>query len=225
MDRKLLKLILFFSIFILRFGGQFSIFNKPARASWYCEPVYGGGERCWGTGEILIDKTVKNPETDKYVDNLGVNDPKFAPGQEVSYRLEIKNNGQGTFSKVTVKDIFPSYLDFSWGPLGWNSGTRTLQFDVYDLKAGESRKFEVMAKVFDKERLPADKNLICVVNNASVEADGKTDSDQTQICFEKKVLGVKVLPPTGVNIWTLSLGLLVTTILGAKLAFAQRKAL
>jgi uncharacterized repeat protein (TIGR01451 family) len=221
MDRKLLKLILFFSIF----NFQFSIFNKPARASWYCEPVYGGGERCWGTGEILIDKAVKNPSTGLFVDNLGVNDPKYAPGQEVLYRLEVKNTGQGTFSKVTIKDIFPPYLDFVWGPLGWNSETRTLQFDIYDLKAGESRQFEVMAKVFDKERLPDDRSLICVVNTSSVEADGKTDSDQAQICFEKKVLGVQVLPPTGVNIWTLSLGLLVTTIFGAKLAFAQRKAL
>jgi len=217
MDRKILKLALLVSVFSI----QYSVFSNFAGAAWYCEPVYGGGERCWGTGEILIDKTVKNPETDNYVDNLGVNDPKFAPGQEVSYRLEVKNNGQGTFSKVTVKDIFPSYLDFSWGPLGWNNDTRTLQFDIYNLKAGESRRYEVMAKVFDKERLPADKNFICVVNTASVEADGKTDSDQAQICFEKKVLGVKVLPPTGVNIWVLSLGLLVTTILGAKLAFRK----
>jgi len=218
MDRKILKLALLVSVFSI----QYLVFSNVARASWYCEPVYGGGERCWGTGEILIDKTVKNPETGNFVDNLGVNDPKFAPGQEVLYRLEVKNTGQGTFSRVTVKDIFPSYLDFSWGPLGWNSDTRTLQFDIYDLKAGESRQYEVMAKVFDKERLPDDRNLICVVNTGSVEADGKTDSDQAQICFEKKVLGVEVLPPTGVNLWVLTLGLLVTTLLGAKLAFRKQ---
>lgn len=218
MDRKILKLILF----VLAFSLQLLVFSRPVEAAWYCEPIYGGGERCWGTGEILIDKTVKNYSSGLFVDNLGVNDPKFTPGQEVLFRLEVKNTGQGTFSKVTIKDVFPSYLDFVWGPAGWDSNTRTLQFDIYDLVAGESRQFEIMARVFDESRLPGDKNLICVVNPASVEADGKTDSDQAQVCFEKKVLGVTVLPPTGPEFGLfVTLGLLVTTLLGAKLAFKK----
>lgn len=218
MDRKILKLIL-----ILVLGVNVLVLvPKKVFAGWTCEPIYGGGERCWGTGEILIDKTVKNPSTGLFVDNLGVNDPKFAPGQEVLFRLEVKNVGQGTFSKVTIKDVFPSYLDFVWGPLGWDSSSNTLQFDIYDLKAGESRQYEVMARVFDKDRLPQDKSLICVVNTGRVEADGRSDEDQAQVCFEKRVLGVQFLPPTGVeNLWVLSLGLLVTTVLGAKLAFKK----
>lgn len=219
MDRKLLKL----ALLVLAISLQLSVFSRSVSAAWNCEPIYGGGEQCYGTGELLIDKTVKNPDTGLFVDNLGVNDPKYAPGQEVLYRLEVKNTGSSEFSKVTVKDIFPSYLDFVWGPLGWNSDTRTLQFDIYNLKSGESRQYEVMARVFAKENLPSDKSLICVVNTGSVEADGKFDSDQTQVCFEKKVLGITTLPPTGIeNLWLVALGFLVTTLFGAKLALRKQ---
>jgi len=193
-------------------------------AGWTCEPIYGGGERCFGTGDILIDKTVKNPSSNLFVDNLGVNDPKFSPGELVLYRLEVKNTGSSEFGKVTVKDVFPSYLDFVWGPAGWNSDSRTLQFDVYNLKSGESRQYEVMTRVFGQENLPADRSLICVVNTASAEADGKSDSDQAQICFEKKVLGIKVLPPTGTSFgWIITLGLMATSLVGAKLAFLKQE--
>jgi uncharacterized repeat protein (TIGR01451 family) len=215
MDRKLLKPIFLLGAFLF----FFLVFGKNVFAAWYCEPVYGGGERCWGTGEVVIDKTVKNPQTGNFVDNLGISDPKFAFGQEVLFRLEIKNTGQGEFSKVTVKDVFPSYLDFVRGPEGWNPDNRALQFDIYNLKAGESRQFEITAKIFEKEKLPSDRNLFCVFNSASVEADGKTDSDQSQICFEEKVLGVKTLPPTGVNLWLLALGFLGIGVFGTKLAF------
>ncbi|HNP89372.1 MAG: hypothetical protein BWY24_00419 [Microgenomates group bacterium ADurb.Bin219] len=219
MDRKLIKL----ALLVLALSFQLSVFSKPVLAGWNCEPIYGGGERCWGTGELLIDKTVKNPDTGLFVDNLGVNDPKYTPGQEVLYRLEVKNVGSSEFSKVTVKDVFPSYLDFVWGPLGWDANTRTLQFDVYNLKAGESRQYEVMTRVFGKENLPSDRSLICTVNTGKVEADGKSDEDQAQICFEYKVLGITSLPPTGVeNLWFLVAGLLVTTILGAKLALRKQ---
>lgn len=227
MDRKLLKLILFVLITYL----LSLISYHPVLAAWYCEPVYGGGERCWGTGEILIDKTVKNPSTGLSVDNLGINDPKFAPGQEVLYKLEIKNTGQGNFSEVKVKDILPSYLDFvsltdndgNLFPSDWNSNTRELRFSFSDLKAGESRIFKLTARVFGKEKLPEDLTRECPINTVWVEGDGKTDQDQAQICFEKKVLGVKVLPPTGAaNGLILAFGLLVTTILGAKLAFAKQ---
>lgn len=219
MDRKLLKIIL---ILVLVVSGLV-LGARKVNASWQCEPIYGGGETCWGTGELLIDKTVKNPDTGLFVDNLGVNDPKYTPGQEVLYRLEVKNTGSSEFSKVTVKDVFPSYLDFVWGPLGWNSDTRTLQFDIYNLVVGESRQYEVMARVFAKENLPSDKSLVCVVNTGSVEADEKTDSDQAQVCFEYKVLGITTLPPTGIeNLWIVALGLLVTTIFGAKLALKKQ---
>lgn len=220
MDRKQTKLgITIFTLLV-----ALSVSSKSVFAGWNCEPLYGGGERCWGTGELLIDKTVKNPGTGVFVDNLGVSDSKYAAGQDVLYRLEVKNTGLTEFSKVTVKDVFPSYLDFVWGPLGWNSDTRTLQFDIYNLKAGESRQYEVMARVFAKENLPSDKSLICVVNDGQVEADGKSDSDQAQVCFEYKVLGISTLPPTGVeSLGFAIIGLLITTLLGAKLAFAQRR--
>ena len=230
MDRKLIKTILLvLVIYLLSF-----IFYRYSLASWNCEPIYGGGEKCWGTGEILIDKTVKNHETGLYVDNLGVNDEKYAPGEDVPYRLEIKNTGQGNFSELKVKDTLPSYLDFvsltdndgNLYPSDWDSNTKELRFSFSNLNAGESRIFNLTARIYSKDSLPQGLTLECPLNYVFVEADGKTDSDQAQICFEQKVFGVTYLPPTGPEFGlVVSLGLLVTTLLGAKLAFNTKKAL
>ena len=200
-------------------------------ASWNCEPLYGGGERCWGTGEILIDKTVKNPDTGLFVDNLWVDDPRFHPGDQITYRLEIKNTGQGNISQIKILDNLPSYLDFvsltdkdgNGYASDWNATTRELRFSFSGLAASELRTFYLYARVFAKESLPEAGISKCLINYVSIDADGKTDSDQSGICFEKKVLGIKYLPPTGVeDLWVAVAGLLVTTIFGAKLALKKQ---
>src|SRR4051812_26729127 len=78
-----------------------------------CEPIYGGGETCVSKGNIVVNKTVQNPTTKEYVDNLSLsNDPKFGVNQDVLFQITVKNTGDQNLSTVTVTDTFPNYLNF-----------------------------------------------------------------------------------------------------------------
>lgn len=150
---------------------------------------YGGEEE---KVDVLIDKEVKDPNSGNFVDNLGINDYKFSAGQEVEFRLTIKNTGDKTLNHLDVKDIFPSYIDFISGPGSWDSNTRTLSFDFEDLDPGESRDFGLRGKVVVENDLPEGRT--CVTNKGQVWANGEYDEDTAGICIERKV---EVLPPTG----------------------------
>ena len=154
---------------------------------------YGGEEE---EVDVLIDKMVKDPANDKFVDNLGINDYKFSAEQEVEFRLTIKNTGDKTLNHLDVKDIFPSYIDFISGPGSWDSNTRTLSFDFEDLDPGESRDFEIKGRVVDENDLPD--GSVCVTNKGEVRAEGEYDEDVASLCVGKgEVKGAEVLPPTG----------------------------
>lgn len=164
-----------------------------------CEPVYGGGEVCVSKGEIQIDKTVKNPQTGAFVDNLSLsNDPKYSANQTVEFHLVLKNTGKETLDKVTVTDTFPSYLTFESGTGTFDSNTKTLTFTVNDLQAGESRTYNVVGKVVDSSKLPADQAVTCVVNQVKAVSSENQSSDVSQFCIEKVIAttkgGLPVMP-------------------------------
>lgn len=160
----------------------------PARKA-FGNYYYGGEEE---KVDVLIDKMVKNPDSGNFVDNLGISDYRFSAGQEVDFRLTIKNTGDKTLNDVEVKDIFPSYMDFISGPGSWDGDTRTLRFEFDDLDPGESRDFGLRGKVVAENDLP--EGRVCVTNKGQVWANGEYDEDTASVCMEKKV---EVLPPTG----------------------------
>ncbi|MDO8658867.1 MAG: hypothetical protein Q7K55_09070, partial [Candidatus Levybacteria bacterium] len=75
-----------------------------------CQPIYGGGVSCPQVGNIVINKTVKNPKTNDFVNNLDVNDQKFSPDETVRFRITVTNNGDANMSNINVKDIFPEFI-------------------------------------------------------------------------------------------------------------------
>lgn len=162
---------------------------KKAIGNYY----YGGGEE---EVDVLIDKMVKDPGNDKYVDNLSVSDYKFSAEQEVIFRLTVKNTGDKTLNDVEVKDILPSYIDFVSGPGSWDSGNRTLKFDFDDLDPGESRDFEVKGRIKSESDLP--EGRVCVTNKGEVRVEDEYDEDTAGLCIGKEVKE-EVLPPTGLG--------------------------
>lgn len=160
-----------------------------------CQPIYGGGQTCVQEGNISINKTVQNPQTNAFVDNLGVNDPKYGPGFQVTFQLTVTNTGSTTLSKVTVRDIFPQFVDFASGPGNFDANSKTLTFDLNDLKPGESRTFNLVGRVVSSDKLPQDQGISCVINQSTATAEGKTSQDNAQFCIEKKLIA---LQPTGV---------------------------
>lgn len=157
-------------------------------------------------GNIAVDKKVLRPQTNQFVDNLGVNDPKFAVDQVVTFKIIVTNTGGTTISNVTVRDVFPQFVNFTSGPGTFDAGSRTLTFSVGSLNAGESREFTLQGKIAGSG-LPS--GTACVVNQATVTGDSMQASDVAQLCIETKPAVTKgglpimptpkvtVTPPTG----------------------------
>src|SRR4051812_43459434 len=81
-----------------------------------CQIIYGGGEVCQKTVSFTLDKKVQRPNKGgEYVDNLGMNDDKFAPGATVNFRITVKNTGDAKINNVNVVDMLPDYLSYVSG--------------------------------------------------------------------------------------------------------------
>lgn len=163
-----------------------------------CTNQYGAAVACQPT-DLIINKEVKNPATGVFVENLSSTDPTFSPGSEVLFRLTIKNTSGETFSPVRVRDVFPEFLAFEAGPGNYNATNRTLDFEIDKLPAGESRSFEIIARV--EPKAGSQGNLFCVTNYSVVSAPARPagDDDTAQLCIQTRVLGAVTLPVAGVN--------------------------
>jgi uncharacterized repeat protein (TIGR01451 family) len=197
--------VIFFACFYLA---------KTATAAVRCEQQYGG-EVCIRIGELQINKLVFNPESQQFVDNLDVTDHKFAAGEEVIFRLKIKNVGDASIEKVTVNDTLPSFLNLTAG---------SLSFEINDLTPGETEEREIRARVIGEDSFPKDQTVVCDVNVAEARAKEMFAKDTAKVCAAKRIVVVKVLPPTGFSGFPFLLILSVLTgVAGVTLVFLARR--
>ncbi len=169
----------------------------PSVSADTCTTQYGGTTTCVPS-DLTINKQVKNPSTNIFVENLTTTDPTFTPGSDVTYKLIIKNTSGETFNPVTVRDTLPAYLTFVAGPGTYNSETKVLEFTLENLIAGETRTIEILARVANADQFPAGKSLFCVTNVAYVSALNRLDSDSAQACLQNGEV-VRYLPVAGYN--------------------------
>mgnify|MGYP001570460936 CR=1 FL=1 len=154
--------------------------------------TYGAGTLCTRTGELQINKEVFNPNSkvNKFVDNITLENPDtrfaFAPGEEVKFRLKIKNTGDNVLNKVTVADTLPSFLEQADGQF---------TFDITDLQPGQTVERELKARVVAVNKLANDKTMFCDVNRAEAVSGSMSDRDTSNVCAEKKAPGE--LPKAG----------------------------
>lgn len=146
---------------------------------------------------IAIDKFVFNPNVNQFVDNINVNQFLFLPGQEVKFKLEVKNPGDEELQNVSVSDRLPSIVTFVSGPGSYDKNSHTVNFVIDKLGKNETKSFEIKAKVKEEKDVPS--NITCVTNVAEVRFDkGNMEQDSASFCIQKKVLEVvKTLPKTG----------------------------
>lgn len=159
-----------------------------ASAAVRCETQYGGGEVCVKTGQLQIDKKVFDPQSQKFIDNLGITSWKFTSGDQITFKLMIKNVGDATYNTVDVIDTLPNFLELVSGDLN---------FRITDLTSGETEEREIKVRVVSAEKFPADKSVLCVVNAAEAVSGDERNRDTAQVCLEKKVLGIKKSPEVG----------------------------
>jgi uncharacterized repeat protein (TIGR01451 family) len=164
---------------------SFLLLAKNTFASTSCQPIYGGGQSCTQTGNIVLNKTVLNPSTGLYVDGLNINDPKYNPGQTVTFQITIRNTENKTLSNVEVKDVLPQYVSFVSGPGNFDANTNTLTFNVGNFPANEARTYTIQGKVADASSFSFANGSTCVVNQSIMTAsNGQSAQDNAQFCIQ-----------------------------------------
>ena len=166
---------------------------KNALAIVRCETQYEG-EVCREI-KLELNKEVLNPAKGEFANNLvdvtGLNTDiyKFASGEEITFKLKIKNVGDEKFDKVYVKDTLPEYFELVSGDL---------EFEIDDLDPGEEVEREFKVRVKSEENIP-NQSPICdtnTTNRAKAWSGDESDEDSSQVCIARKVLAAE-LPPTG----------------------------
>ena len=171
------------------------LFTAPAFAAVRCETQYGGAQVCIKTGALRVNKQVKvvtGKTEHEWRDYLGMSSGvRFRPGEEATFRIQVKNVGDVKFDKVTVTDTLPAFLGLSSG---------NLTSDLTNLDPGQTQEVFVSGKVISADRLA--KAIDCAVNTA--EARGKdtsgqdaNDKDSVEVCYEKAVGQPTALPKAG----------------------------
>lgn len=167
-----------------------------------CTAIYGGGQSCPPSYNFIIEKLVQTPGKGggNFVDMLSVNDPKYSPKNDVAFQLIVRNTGNQTIPNLTVSDKLPDYLTFvslkkdkKDVPVDYNKGDRRITFNIANLGTGQDQTFILVGRLSDANMMPSDQATICLINHSSVTDNSTQDSDSSQFCVQKQVLG-KVFP-------------------------------
>lgn len=227
--------ILFFSItsIVIFFASSTTVFAAGAYGGdtyggGGCVPVYGGGTSCPPEGEY-VDKTVKNPATGAYVDALGPEHPvntRYQPGDEVSFRIQVKNSSNQAINHLDVIDTLPLYTTFVSGPGAFNAGSRTVNYTIDSLAAGAVNEQFLTVRVVPANDLAKDKTLLCgregVKNVVTMTEEGRaTKYDEAPFCIAKPLPAITAtkVPAAGVEVFVLP-GLL--SLLGGGLYLGRK---
>lgn len=168
------------------FAGASTLAGVHAAGS-KCEVIYGGGyyggEICDEQISFSLDKQIQKPtKGGEFVNNLGANDEKFAPGQTVIFRIIIENTGSKTIENISVVDTLPNHL--AWVSGGRNNGNQ-VTYTLEKLDPGKSHTGTITTKVVDSNILPTDTPVICVTNTVKATQNSRSATDSTQLCIER----------------------------------------
>lgn len=200
--KKILAIL--FALFVL-------IFSVPSVYASYGQ--YDGETYDYS---ILIDKTVAIPNSENtnsgsYVDNLSPSDSRFHAGNDVWFKIRVKNTSDRTLTAVVVKDFVPTYILPLEGPGTWDLDNRVITWNAGDFSADEEKTYYVKMRVYDLSMLPSDKGLFCITNTVEARNNVAYDDDSSQICIEKTVSGVTKVPSAGPE---MGMGLVALEMLG-----------
>lgn len=144
---------------------------------------------------LSVNKTVQKPGTSSFVENLGVNDPKYAPAQSVQFQIVITNTGNTTLTNIKVADHLPQYLKNAAD----NSDSVTTT--IPSLAPGQSQTITLTANIADAPSLPIDQRVFCLVNQATATSGDQTSTDNAQLCVENPTVEPRVTTKGGLPVY------------------------
>jgi len=208
-----MKHIVFVSALALMIGASVG----ANHASVFADTTYGQYNGQVTPAKVVVDKLVRHPVSGNYVDNLGLQDSKYAPEDAIFFKLIAKNTGGSTLSSIRVEDVLPPYVAFISGG-DYNATTRVVSVTFTDVQPGTERTTFIQVRALPLAKLPAQKSVICPVNKVTAyTVEQGQDDDTAQFCIQKKAVA-KTVPATGDPFGiALALGSLPTLLAGWKL--------
>jgi len=165
-----------------------------------CQPIYGGGENCIPTENIEINNTVQNPQTSKFVENLGKNDPRYTPGQKIQFQITIKNTSSNKISNITIKDNLPRYVECDNSEIGiCDNSAKTVTINIDKLNRNEARALTIKGKIAAKEKLQNEPETVCLINQAKATMNKQSIQDNAQFCIQNNPEPTPTQPATSNN--------------------------
>ncbi len=187
---KLFQIVLTTSLFVL---GSFTLASAAGYSN--CDVIYGGGTVCPPNVSFTLDKSVQSPtKGGQFVDNLGINDPMFAPSQNVTYQIKVKNTGESKIEKINITDNLPTELIYVSGG-NYNSTNKTVTFTIDNLEKGKETVQFISAKITDVKNLSS--SPLCITNTVTAtDNQGNKADDTANLCILKPGASVQPQVPT-----------------------------
>lgn len=159
-----------------------------------CQTQYGT-ENCPTSTSIVVNKTVQNPSTKQFVDNLSSSDPTYSPAGIVPFKITITNTGTAKATNLTITDTIPPYTTTNT-----KGDSKQIFISVDDLNPGESRTYDLSLQIMTDNMLPSDQNVICVTNKADANTSAVSAHDEASFCISHNLPttkgGIPVYPTT-----------------------------
>lgn len=195
MKKVLLSIFLFSLIYLVA--------SPTVSANGSCQPIYGGGQTCT-SGNLFLKKYILYPGTQNdYRDDMGINDARFNPNDQVTFKLVITNNGTATIDKINAQDLFPQFVNFKSGAGSFDSNSKTLSFEIDNLNPGATQTIYITGQIVPNGNLPQDKGVVCVTNQAKAStSEGQNFTDNAGFCIQIPQTtkgGLPVMPPPPVK--------------------------
>lgn len=180
-----MKTILLSSLFVL----TGLIFSPIAAAQNGCTPLFNGGQTCIQHADFSINKTIKEPGTNAYRENLTATSNYFAPDQILNFRITVKNTSNNTIENVTVTDTLPGYTSYISGDGKFDFNTKLFTAMIAKLDKGQSKNIAFNVKVLPMQQIPGSPTPLCITNQATAAQGNRFSADNATFCIANSVLG------------------------------------
>lgn len=194
-----------------------ALFGATSVDAQYGCPPYGA--ECPPTSVIVVDKQIRDPRAkgEVYVDNLTLADYKFAPGEDVIFKITVKNTGNKAIENVEGVDTIPQLTDALLLSGETRDTIREMTKSFGTLNPGDTRTWFLRVRVKGASEIPG--GVVCgdpkAINRVRVRAKDMPDStDSSSFCIEKKVLGATTHPAAGSEMYLVVAGLMALSGFG-----------
>ena len=134
---------------------------------------------------ITVHTTVLNPQTNGYVDSLGLSDSMYNPGDSVTFHVTIANSGSNALPNATVENTLPDYVTFTAGAGNLSPSKKILTFTIKNLAPKTTQTFAISGKIADTSNLPTNQGVVCVADKSVITSQNDKPTSSASFCITK----------------------------------------